>query len=217
MRAANYEVCLLASPVREVKERLRLQLSPLRGLRHELLDCVEGHYSDAQDSLLLRLRFSALVGEPTLQRQLTSHLRELGLDVIVPQKLSQKQRQEFEMLLESQEGVRLHVYPSATVPFAISQIFDTLDAHFESSRPARRLTTEIDCEPTRMERSSTIDALDHIIEESPDQDVDAMDSVIASLPLRLETFGPLDEMIANLSERPKTHDSLDAILDDLWP
>jgi hypothetical protein len=169
--------------------------------------------------------------------------------------LSQKQRLEFETLVQGQQGVRLQVYPSAAVPFVVPQIFDTLEAHFASLRPVRRLTTEIDSEPTRMdrarsipnhlcevrmERSATIDALDHVIEETSEFQADvqgsdasidilakdephrastaeAMGSVIASLPLRLETFGPLDDMIANLSERPKTNDSLDVILDELWP
>ena len=239
--SAGYEVCLLTSNVQRAIPELRQKLSSLDGLHHKTFNCVELHYSVERDALLLRLSFSEIFSTRSKQRTLVQVLADRGFDVLESSELSATEKPRFEELLREQYQVRLQQYPSVHFPAVVSRIIDSLEAHLEpidsdllEARPAH--------EPhiRAAERLSTIDAFEHIISELPmlehdgDGDFDDLYGVKAThdderaatvpvligrnddLPLRMETFGPLDDMIASLS-RAETHEPLDAVLDSLWP
>ncbi len=251
MTTANLEVCLLASPVSGVIQELRALLGPANALPHEILECIDASYCDQSDALTLRLRFSEEVSDPHSRQQLIGYLRELGLEVVVPQALTPFERAKFENQLRDQFGFRVRRHPSLDTPCVLPGIIDSLEQHLAAARARhiRRLTTELDAQPSTVirefmagdaphERQSTLDALDLVISDlAVPQDVasgssDSLDIFVApeplrpptgkgkvvaraDLPLRMETFGALDDMIANLPKRARTRDALAELLDDL--
>ena len=238
MMLASYEVCLLTSPVQTVMHKLRQMVSPLYRLHHNTLDCVELHYSDERDAMLLRLCFSEFHLGRDRQRELVQCLAESGFEVLESSEIAPREKPRFETLLREQYGMRVQQYPSAESPSVVSKILDSLEAHLEAAAaPEPELPKPVRIAvPKGVRRLATIDALDHIIDEIPMFEVDVEGSKDAieigaaddraatvleveevdTLPVRLETFGPLDGMIAKLP-RAKTQESLDAILDKLWP
>lgn len=273
---ASYEVCLLTSPVRNVMSRLRKMVSPLYRLHHKTLDCVELHYSEERDALLLRLCFSELHLGRDRQRELVQCLAESGFEVLESSEITASEKPRFEQLLRDQYEVRIQQYPSPESPSVISKLLDSLAAQLEppaipspeprpdvvhaprvapmpSEREPVHAAPRTTCVamPRGVQRLPTVDALEHIIAEipmfeidvegskdaielvsederastllddEPSMDLDEASDAEASdaedaLPLRMETFGPLDDMIAKLP-RAKTQESLDSILDKLWP
>ena len=112
MMLGGYEVCLLTSPVRDALPKLRQMVSPLYRLHHKTLDCVELHYSDDRDALLLRLCFSELHLGRARQQELVQCLAERGFEVLESSEISATERPRFERLLREQYQVRVQQYLS---------------------------------------------------------------------------------------------------------
>ncbi len=241
-------------------------VSPLYRLHHNTLDCVELHYSDERDAMLLRLCFSEFHLGLDRQRELVQCLAESGFEVLESSEIAPSEKPRFETLLREQYGMRVQQYPSAESPSVVSKILDSLEAHLEEKLATPTATAPVAptappaaaapaaaapaaaapeveilapariAVPKGVRRLATIDAIDHIIDEIPMFEVDVEGSKDAieigaagdraatvlevaevdTLPVRMETFGPLDGMIAKLP-RAKTQESLDAFLDKLWP
>lgn len=238
MHARTYEVCLLTSSIRSIMPDLRRMLSPLDGLHPKTFDCVEVHYSGDRDALLLRLSFSAVFSTRHGQVEIVRLLEQQGFDILESSELSDAERPRFDELLHEQYTFRLQQYPSIGSPSPVERILEALQGQLGVRSPHTIQRAAVASRPAR--RLSTIDAFDQILAELPllETEVDGFDSDPESrkatevklrehakpalgggaeaLPLRMETFGALDDMIASLP-RAKTQESLDAVLDSLWP
>lgn len=204
MRSANFEILLLASPLKANLPQLRDKLRPLRRLHHELLDCVEAHYSDTRDALVMRLMFSRVVRDPDQQGRLAQRMTDLGLDVLVPGELAESRRASFESALRENYGVVVQQYPSASSESVFSTILDALEVHTSPRATRRRLTTELATPSSVPEPPEGVSARA--------QTVDALDAIISELPCRPGTIEALDAVISELPRQSQTVDAMDAAL-----
>lgn len=216
MMIGSNEVYLFCSGIQGAVSRLRGMATPLFLLRPEDLDAVGIYFSAERDALLLRLGLASTSLSPRMRTELMPDLEMRGFEVLESADIAPAERSRFEQLLQQQYELRLHKSRSENARPLVAQILDALEErlHTQDKLKARAVKAQASSSPPS--RPETNADLDGLISELSYMETRTEKSQPDTLPLRMETFGPLDDMIAKLP-RASTEELLDTFLDNLWP